>query len=139
MKMTTATLVHVLTACASYLCHTGEHFKGSVPQKESRPSALAQTLSHTYTAMTEFYHSPAAPVKYTCISTSVSIGAQGTQDQLLRIKLTVTGIEWRVMVAAILPNSRGEKKTPSPLCLNQRAAENERLVLCSGTGRQFYV
>lgn len=43
------------------------------------------------------------------------------------------------MVAAAPPNSRGEKKTPSRLCLNQRAAENERLVLCSGTGRQFYV
>lgn len=34
-----------LTACASYLCHTGKRFKSSVPQKESRPSALAQTLT----------------------------------------------------------------------------------------------
>lgn len=46
---------------------------------------LKHSLTHR---VIEFYHCPPPPMKYTCISTSGSISAQGPQDQLPWIKLT---------------------------------------------------
>lgn len=66
-------------------------------------------------------------MKYTCISTSGSISAQGPQDQLPGIKLSAS---WDQMACngSSNPSMQQERKKhlPISLCLNRRAAENEK-------------